>query len=34
MVEAIARTWDCDAVPGGKVVWAELALDRDNPRAG
>jgi hypothetical protein len=25
IVEALSRRWGCDALPGGKVVWAELA---------
>lgn len=25
IVEAVARRWGCDALPGGKVVWAELS---------
>lgn len=33
MVAALARTWDCEAVPGGKIVWADLALDGDSPPA-
>ena len=34
MVEALARTWDCMVVPGGKVVWADLALDEATPPTG
>lgn len=26
IVEALSRRWGCDSLPGGKVVWAELAV--------
>ena len=25
IVDALSRRWGCDALPTGKVVWAELA---------
>jgi anti-sigma regulatory factor (Ser/Thr protein kinase) len=33
VVEALARRWGCEAVPGGKVVWADLPLDVDRATA-
>jgi hypothetical protein len=34
MVAALARAWDCEAVPGGNVVWADVAFGGDPPPAG
>jgi anti-sigma regulatory factor (Ser/Thr protein kinase) len=28
IVNALSRRWGCDALPAGKVVWAELAANR------
>jgi hypothetical protein len=28
IVNALSRRWGCDALPAGKVVWAELAAKR------
>ena len=28
IVSALSRRWGCDALPAGKVVWAELAAKR------
>jgi two-component sensor histidine kinase len=29
LIEALARRWGVDEVPGGKIVWFELACDHD-----
>lgn len=34
IVEALSRRWGFNPVPGGKVVWAELALSSSHSRAG
>lgn len=33
IVSALSRRWGCDALPSGKVVWAELAAARVPPSA-